>query len=125
MAKKEYDPKENWKERSSTSVVVIILTIVSIVLFTVGASMLFSWLSNKEMDERLNSDAVKVVVAVREHYNLPATDNDKSMKIKTDGDKSYYIVVASDRIFRVESYDENDYHVYNVEEVGNENENSI
>lgn len=121
MAKKEYDPKENWKERSSTSVVVIILTIVSIVLFTVGASMLFSWVSNKEMEERLNADEVKVVVAVREHYGLQANDTDKCVKLKSVDDKKYYVVVASERIFRVESYDENDYHVYNVEEVGNEN----
>lgn len=112
--------KEKVTERGSTSVVVIILAIASIVLFVVGASMLFGWVSNKEMDERLNADEVKVVVAVREHYNLSATNNDNSMKIKTDGDKSYYIVVASDRIFKVESYDEDNHHVYNVEEIDND-----
>lgn len=120
MKRNQYEQKEKITERGSTSVVIIILAIASLVLFIVGASMLFGWLANKENEDRLNSDAVKVVVAVREHYNLSATDNDNSMKIKTDGDKSYYIVVASDRIFKVESYDEDNHHVYNVEEIDND-----
>lgn len=117
MARNNYDPKENWKERGSTSVVIIILTIVSLLLFVTGATMLSIWATETEREKIANSEENQVLTAVREHYNLQASWSDACVKLETKNDKKYYIAVVSERVFKVEGYDEDNHHVFNLEEM--------
>lgn len=115
--RKEYDPKQDWKERSSTAVVAIIVMIVSLVLFITGASLLFTWIGNEEAEKKMASEEQQVINAVLEHYGMEATYIDRCIKVKIEDSKRYYVVIASKRVFKVEAHEENSYHIYNVEEV--------
>lgn len=115
--RKEYDPKKDWKERTSTSVVVVIIMIVSLVLFITGASLLFTWIGNTETDKKMASEQQQVINAVLEHYGMEATYIDRCVQVKVEDGKKYYVVIASKRVFKVEGYDQDGIHIYNVEEV--------
>ena len=117
MRVKQYDPKKDWKERTSTAVIAIIVMIVSLVLFIVGASMLFTWLTNSESEKKMASEQQQVINAVLEHYGMEATYIDRCVQVKVEDGKKYYVVIASKRVFKVEGHDQDGIHIYNVEEV--------
>lgn len=110
--------KQKITERESTSVVVIILAVVSILLFTFGATALSIWITETENEKRINSEEMQVIQAVRTHYDIQPSNTDNCTKIKQVNEKSYYIVVLGERVFRVEGYKgENDSQIYNIKEM--------
>ena len=46
MRVKQYDPQKDWKERTSTGVLAIVIFLISIVLFVTSACMFFTWLAD-------------------------------------------------------------------------------
>jgi len=117
--RKEYDKEKDWKERTSTAVVSIIIMIVSLVIFVVGASMLFTWLANKDAEAKMESEEHQVIQAVTEHYQLTPTETSKCVKVRQDTNtgKKYYIVIVNGRTFKAEYYMDNGLHIFNVEEI--------
>ena len=117
--RKPYDKEKDWKERTSTAVVSIIIMIVSLVIFVVGASMLFTWLANKDAEAKMESEEHQVIQAVTEHYQITPTETSKCIKVRQDTNtgKKYYIVIVNGRTFKAEYYMHNGLHIFNVEEI--------
>ena len=119
MRVKQYDPQKDWKERTSTAVVSIVIMIVSLVVFVIGASMLFTWLANKDADAKLQSEEHKVIQAVQEHYGITAEETSKCVQVKQDTStgRKWYVVVINGRVFKAEYHMEDGINIYNVAEV--------
>lgn len=117
--RKEYDKEKDWKERTSTAVVSIVIMAVSLVVFVIGASMLFTWLSYKETDKKLQSEETQVIQAVQEHYQILPTETSKCIQIKQDTStgRKWYIVSINGRVFKAEYHMEDGINIYNVAEV--------
>ena len=118
-ARKPYDKEKDWKERTSTAVVSIVIMIVSLVIFVVGASMLFTWLANKDADTKMQSEETQVIQAVAEHYQITPTETSKCVKVRQDTNtgKRYYIVVINERTFKADYHTEDGINIVNVEEI--------
>lgn len=119
MRTKQYDPQKDWRERTSTAVVSIVIMIVSLAVFVIGASMLFTWLSYKETDKKLQAEETQVIQRIEEHYNLTANETSKCIQIKQDTStgRKWYIVSINGRVFKAEYHIEDGINIYNVEEV--------
>ena len=117
--RKPYDKEKDWKERTSTAVVSIVIMIVSLVVFILGACMLFTWLANKDADAKMQSEETQVIQAVQEHYGITATETSKCIQVKLDTNtgRKWYIVSINGRVFKAEYHMEDGIHIYNVEEV--------
>lgn len=115
---KNYDAEKDWRERTSTAVIAMIMMIVSLLLFVFGATMLSIWITNSEQEKLVNTDENLTIQAVRTHYNLEATYMDRCIKIKEDNEgKKYFIVVIGTRIFHAELHIENGSRIYNLKEL--------
>lgn len=101
--------KQKLTERESTSIVVIILTIASLILFIVGAAMLFTWVANSDKpsieyedeiiagackDLGISTDVVKEIRKIDEYLYIMNTDtNAYLVGIKLEDGKVVYVDV--------------------------------
>ena len=117
--RKPYDKEKDWKERTSTAVVSIVIMAVSLVVFILGACMLFTWLANKDADAKMQSEETQVIQAVQEHYQILPTSTSKCVKVRQDTNtgKRYYIVVINERTFKADYHTEDGINIVNVEEI--------
>lgn len=119
MRVKQYDPQKDWKERTSTGVLAIVIFLISIVLFVTSACMFFTWLANKDADAKMQSEETQVIQAVMEHYQILPTETSKCVKVRQDTNtgKRYYIVVINERTFKADYHTEEGINIVNVEEI--------
>ena len=119
MRVKQYDPQKDWKERTSTGVLAIVIFLISIVLFVTSACMFFTWLADSEAEKKASSEETKVIQAVQEHYGITAEETSKCIQVKQDTNtgRKWYIVSINGRVFKAEYHIEDGINIYNVEEV--------